>query len=173
MPVMTACGAGAGTAGICESKACRGQMVLRAVSAVTSTSDEATIDATRARSGVTSPPPSGWTRLERKMTNTRVAGSIQIDVPVNPVWPKEPSGSSSPPLERSEAHDALPISVRMDTIGEKDDEYAGGGIDPDRRTREPRVAEGTERQQFAAVGKIGSTRRSSDLRQDGHDWRER
>ena len=52
--------------------------------------------ATRARSGVTSPEPSGWRRFDRKMTNTRLAGSIQIEVPVNPVWPNDPSGKNSP-----------------------------------------------------------------------------
>ena len=59
---------------------------------------EAAIVATRARSGVTSPLPSGWTRLDRNTTNIRVTGSIQSDVPVKPVWPKEPIGSSSPRL---------------------------------------------------------------------------
>ncbi len=54
--------------------------------------------ATRARSGVTSPRPSGCTRFDRNTTNTRVAGSIQSDVPVNPVWPNDPSGSNSPRL---------------------------------------------------------------------------
>ena len=52
--------------------------------------------ATRARSGVTSPLPSGCTRFERKTTQVFVSGSIQSDVPVKPVWPNEPSGSSSP-----------------------------------------------------------------------------
>ncbi len=54
--------------------------------------------ATRARSGVTSPLPSGCRRLERKITNSFVRGSTQIDVPVKPVWPNEPSGISSPRL---------------------------------------------------------------------------
>ena len=40
--------------------------------------------ATRARSGVTSPFPSGWTRFDRKTTNMPVDGSIQSDVPVKP-----------------------------------------------------------------------------------------
>ena len=31
----------------------------------------------------------------------RVVGSIQIDVPVNPVCPKEPTGRSSPRLEEN------------------------------------------------------------------------
>ena len=57
--------------------------------------------ATRARSGVTSPFPSGWTRFDRKMTNISVAGSIQMDVPVKPVWPNDPIGSSSPRLEEN------------------------------------------------------------------------
>jgi hypothetical protein len=48
------------------------------------TADAATV-ATRARSGVTSPLPSGCTRLDRKTTNISVVGSIQIDVPVKPV----------------------------------------------------------------------------------------
>ena len=48
-------------------------------------SADATIVATRARSGVTSPVPSGCRRFERNTTNTRVAGSIHIEVPVKPV----------------------------------------------------------------------------------------
>ena len=59
---------------------------------------DAAIVATRARSGVTSPLPSGWTRLDRKTTNIRVNGSIQSDVPVKPVCPNDPIGSSSPRL---------------------------------------------------------------------------
>ena len=54
--------------------------------------------ATRARSGVTSPLPSGCTRFDRNTTNRPVAGSIQRDVPVKPVWPNDPIGSSSPRL---------------------------------------------------------------------------
>ena len=46
---------------------------------------DAAIVATRARSGVTSPLPSGCTRFDRKTTNILVAGSIQSDVPVKPV----------------------------------------------------------------------------------------
>ena len=57
---------------------------------------EAAMVATRARTGVTSPLPSGWTRFDRKMTYTPVRGSIHTEVPVHPVWPKEPGGSSSP-----------------------------------------------------------------------------
>src|SRR5271156_5588886 len=30
------------------------------------------------------------------MTKVSLAGSIQIDVPVKPVWPNEPSGKTSP-----------------------------------------------------------------------------
>ena len=48
---------------------------------------EAAIVATRARSGVTSPLPSGCSRLDKKTTNILVSGSIHSDVPVNPVWP--------------------------------------------------------------------------------------
>ena len=44
--------------------------------------------ATRLRSLLTLPLPSGWTRLERKITAVSEGGSIQIDVPVKPVWPK-------------------------------------------------------------------------------------
>ena len=63
-----------------------------------SASEEAATVAIRARRGTASPLPSGWTRFERMTTNNLVAGSIQIDVPVNPVWPNEPTGSSSPRL---------------------------------------------------------------------------
>ena len=57
--------------------------------------------ATRARSGVTSPFPSGCTRFDRKMTNMPVDGSIQIDVPVKPVCPNDPTGSSSPRFDEN------------------------------------------------------------------------
>ncbi len=60
--------------------------------------DAATV-ATRARRGVTSPLPSGCTRLDRNTTNMSVAGSIHREVPVNPVCPNEPTGRSSPRLE--------------------------------------------------------------------------
>ena len=38
------------------------------------------------------PPPLGCTRLVRRMRYVRLAGSIQIDVPVNPVCPTDPPG---------------------------------------------------------------------------------
>ena len=57
---------------------------------------EAATVAMRARSGVTSPLPSGWTRFERNTTYNSVSGSIQIDVPVKPVCPNDPIGRSSP-----------------------------------------------------------------------------
>src|SRR4029077_17697196 len=60
---------------------------------------DATMEATRARSAPTSPCPSGCTQFDRKMTQTPVSGSTQIDVPVNPVWPNEPTGSSTPQID--------------------------------------------------------------------------
>jgi hypothetical protein len=45
--------------------------------------------------------PSGCTRFDRNTTNISVAGSIQIEVPVKPVWPKEPMGSSSPRFDEN------------------------------------------------------------------------
>ena len=98
MPVCTGAAGGSATAGTCDANVWRLNASARIASLVTPVSDEATIVATRARSGVTSPVPSGCTRFDRKTMNTRVAGSIQIDVPVNPVCPNEPSGSSSPRL---------------------------------------------------------------------------
>ncbi len=68
----------------------------RAFVTVVSIIEPATIEATRPRNGPTSPLPSGCTRLLRKMTKESLAGSIQIEVPVNPVWPNEPSGNRSP-----------------------------------------------------------------------------
>lgn len=38
-------------------------------------------------SGTTLPFSSGWLRLERKMVEVFEKGSIQIRVPVHPVWP--------------------------------------------------------------------------------------
>src|SRR5882672_865605 len=58
----------------------------------------AAIDATRPRNEETSPLPSGCTRLLRKTTNILLAGSIQIEVQVKPVWPNEPRGKRSPRL---------------------------------------------------------------------------
>ena len=69
----------------------------RGVADASSTADAAIV-AMRARSGVTSPLPFGWTRFDRNTTKRRLDGSIQIDVPVNPVCPKDPIGSSSPRL---------------------------------------------------------------------------
>ena len=60
---------------------------------------EPTTVAIFARSGVTSPLPSGWTRFERNTIQVFVSGSIHSDVPVHPVWPNEPSGISSPRLD--------------------------------------------------------------------------
>src|SRR5215207_2815805 len=68
----------------------------------TSVSADAATVATRARSGVTSPLPSGWTRFDRNTTNIFVAGSIQRLVPVNPVCPNDPNGSSSPRLDEND-----------------------------------------------------------------------
>ena len=55
--------------------------------------------AIRARRSTTSPCPSGCRRLDKTMTNVRLDGSIQSDVPVKPVCPNDPSGSKSPRLE--------------------------------------------------------------------------
>ena len=52
--------------------------------------------ATRPRRATTCPPPSGCTRFERKTTNVWLDGSTQIDVPVKPVWPNEPTGNRAP-----------------------------------------------------------------------------
>src|ERR1051325_8354808 len=60
----------------------------------------ATAVAVRVRMETIAPvPPVGWTALERIMTKELVVGSIHNDVPVNPVWPKEPMGRRSPRLE--------------------------------------------------------------------------
>src|SRR5262245_18750787 len=65
--------------------------------------EPATIEATRPRSELTSAgcfgSIRGCTRLLRNTTNVSLAGSIQIEVPVNPVWPKLPKGNRSPRLE--------------------------------------------------------------------------
>src|ERR1019366_2751214 len=97
MPVSVGNAAGGSAAGAaCDSDAGRYHVSALAFSGAMSVSDAATIDAILARSGVTSPAPSGCTRLDRKITKTLVAGSIQIDVPVKPVWPNEPMGRKSP-----------------------------------------------------------------------------
>src|SRR5262245_66632313 len=70
-------------------------MDVRTAGDTSSITDAATV-ATRARSGVTSPFPSGCTRFDRNTTNMPVVGSIHRDVPVNPVWPNDPTGNSSP-----------------------------------------------------------------------------
>ena len=43
----------------------------------------------------------GCTRLVSRMTNRLRSGSIHIDVPVNPVWPKERGPNSDPAEEFS------------------------------------------------------------------------
>ena len=63
---------------------------------------DAAMVAMRARSGVTSPRPSGCTRFDMKTTNARVSGSIQSEVPVKPVCPNEPSGNSSPRFDEND-----------------------------------------------------------------------
>ena len=47
----------------------------------------------------------GFTRLVSRMTNSRAAGSIQIDVPVKPVWPKARAHIAMRPAE------LLPVGV--------------------------------------------------------------
>ena len=82
MPVWTAGdAAGAGRADGTKSR----PVIATSGGSVTPVAADATIDATRARSAPTSPCPSGCTRFDRKMTQTPVSGSTQIDVPVNPV----------------------------------------------------------------------------------------
>ena len=68
----------------------------RSSSGLTSVMADATIVAIFPRSGITFPDSSGWLRFVRRMTTVRVSGSIQRDVPVQPVWPKEPAGKRSP-----------------------------------------------------------------------------
>ena len=46
-------------------------------------------------------------------------------------------------------------AVRMHAVRQKDDEHARRRIDPDRRAGEPGVAERAERQQLAAIGRVG------------------
>src|SRR6266542_2368589 len=64
--------------------------------------EAATTDATRPRSELTSAgcfgSSFGWTRLLRKTTKVSLDGSIHNPVPVNPVWPKLPTGNRSPRL---------------------------------------------------------------------------
>ena len=95
-PARTGCAGAAVTGAVCDSNACRLQMDSRAACVTPVVSDDCTIVATRARSAATSPLPSGWRRLDRNTMYTCVAGSIQIDVPVKPVCPNDPSGMSSP-----------------------------------------------------------------------------
>src|SRR5262245_60438100 len=40
------------------------------------------------------PPPAGCTRFVRMSRYERLRGSIQTEVPVNPVWPTAPSGKN-------------------------------------------------------------------------------
>ncbi len=99
-PVTTAFGRTAGACGALPWSWPVKYREARERSGTDSIADAATV-ATRARSGVTSPLPSGCSRLDRKITNIRVAGSIHSDVPVNPVWPNDPSGSSSPRFDEN------------------------------------------------------------------------
>lgn len=71
-------------------------------------SAEATIVATRERTGWALPLSSGWFRFERRITNVRVSGSSHIDVPVQPVCPNEPGGKRSPREVENEVETSQP-----------------------------------------------------------------
>src|SRR5262245_1040052 len=103
MPVRTSADAGTGGGVADEKSAAAGPRGGRLAEGEPDCDDvtlsaAAAIVATRPRKTVTSPLPSGCSRLERKMTYDRDAGSIQSDVPVNPVCPNEPIGKRSPRL---------------------------------------------------------------------------
>src|SRR5688572_32520730 len=82
----------------------------RAAARVSSSSAAAASVETIPRRRVTSPRPSGWRRFDRNTTHVPLDGSIQSDVPVKPVCPKEPYGKRSPRFRenalatRSEEH---------------------------------------------------------------------
>src|SRR6185503_3079858 len=93
--------------------------------------EAATIDETRPRSELTSAgclgSRRGWTRLLRKTMKVSLAGSIHIEVPVKPVWPKLPIGKRSPrlaekpvamsqPTPRAKPSLALPPDTRASVI---------------------------------------------------------
>src|SRR6266536_769721 len=61
----------------------------------------ATAVATFARSEIAEPCPRGWTALVKRMMKVCVVGSIQMEVPVNPVCPNEPTGKNSPRLDEN------------------------------------------------------------------------
>src|SRR5260370_8934769 len=61
----------------------------------------ATAVATLARNEIADPFARGWTALVKRMMYVCVVGSIQSEVPVNPVWPNDPTGSSSPRFDEN------------------------------------------------------------------------
>ena len=56
----------------------------------------------------TLPVPSGCTRFDRKITNVSEKGSIQIDVPVKPVWPNASADIRLPHDEVGRIHPRPP-----------------------------------------------------------------
>ena len=142
MPASTGRLGGAGTAGVCDANDCRVQVVWPIVSAVTSVNDEATIVATRARSGVTSPAPSGCSRFDRKTTNTR---RRRIDPDRGP--------GESRVAERSERQELAAIRRirRIDVPAEPADVRLAG-----RRRRRRHPADGQRRQNARAADRAAA-----------------
>ncbi len=67
---------------------------------------------------MTLPLPLGWTRLLRKITAVWLSGSIQIDVPVKPVWPKFlPRGNAWPRLREYPVSTSQPKARRPPGTG--------------------------------------------------------
>src|SRR5947208_16620342 len=60
----------------------------------------------------------GWTRLLKKITAVSLPGSIQMLVPVNPVWPKLPKGKNSPRLDENEVCTSHP-SARQPSLTDR------------------------------------------------------
>src|SRR5262245_59574788 len=59
----------------------------------------------------------GFTRLLRRITYRSLSGSIQIDVPVYPVWPNERRESFAPALEYPESDGVSQPSARVEPGG--------------------------------------------------------
>ena len=68
---------------------------------------------------MTFPESSGWFRFVRRITKDCVRGSIQIEVPVQPVWPYEPAGKRSPRFEANEVATSHPRARRSPSPNER------------------------------------------------------
>src|SRR6266404_7602712 len=72
---------------------------------------------TRERKEMSCGPCRGSTELVNRITYVLVYGSIHMEVPVNPVWPNDPTGRSAPRLEENEESMSQPSPRTSAALG--------------------------------------------------------